>query len=110
MKWKFPSCSAAASAGGFVAAMLFALNACTPTVRLQAPDEPIRFDVNVNVTEEKRVQIDKAVLDLIQKNPALFGFKPDEVPGKDQDSSKVSSESAPQTDSKSDSRSRSESK
>lgn len=55
--------------------------ACTPTVQLQAPEEPIRFDVNVKVTEEKRVQIDRAVLDLIEKNPQLFGFQPGQVPG-----------------------------
>jgi len=68
---------AGAAAAG---AAVLGLGACTPSVKLEAPDEPIRFDVNVNVTEEKRVQIDQALLDLIQKNPKLFGFEPGEVP------------------------------
>ncbi len=68
--------------------------ACTPTVQLQAPEEPIRFDVNVKVTEEKRVQIDRAVLDLIEKNPQLFGFQPGEVPGARTEPSETSSREA----------------
>lgn len=53
---------------------------CSPTVRLQAPEEPIRFDVNVNITEEKRLQIDKELLNLIRRNPSLFGFEEGELP------------------------------
>lgn len=103
MKSDSPSSSAFASAAGSVAVSLLVLGACTPTVKLQAPDEPIRFDVNVNVTEEKRVQIDKAVLDLIQKNPALFGFEPEDVPGREQGSSTPSPGAAARADSESDS-------
>ena len=43
-------------------------------VRLQAPDEPIRFDVNVNITEQKRLEIDQELLALIRRNPELFGL------------------------------------
>jgi hypothetical protein len=50
-------------------------------VRLQVPDEPIRFDVNVNITEQKRLEIDQELLALIRQNPALFGFTPTEVAG-----------------------------
>lgn len=73
------------TAGGMTALLtvLFTVGACTPTVKLQAPDEPIRFDVNVNVTEEKRIQIDQALLELIKQNPSLFGFEPGEVQGAD---------------------------
>jgi hypothetical protein len=50
-------------------------------VKLQAPDEPIRFDVNVNITEQKRLEIDQELLALIRQNPALFGFQPSDVAG-----------------------------
>jgi len=57
-----------------------ALGACSPTVKLQAPDEPIRFDVNINITEQKRLEIDQELLQLIRRNPELFGLSPEELP------------------------------
>lgn len=59
--------------------LALAAAACSPTVKLQAPDEPIRFDVNVNITEEKRLQIDQELLQLIRRNPALFGLTEEEL-------------------------------
>lgn len=56
----------------------FAVGACS--VKLQAPDEPIRFDVNVNITEQKRLEIDQELLALIRQNPALFGFERNDLP------------------------------
>lgn len=64
----------------FVLLAGIAMGGCSPTVRLEAPKEPIRFDVNVNITEEKRLQIDKELLNLIRRNPALFGFEEGELP------------------------------
>lgn len=58
-------------------AAAFAVVGCA--VKLQAPDEPIRFDVNVNITEQKRLEIDQELLALIRQNPALFGFQPGDV-------------------------------
>jgi hypothetical protein len=54
-------------------AATFVVGACS--VKLQAPDEPIRFDVNINITEQKRLEIDQELLALIRQNPALFGFE-----------------------------------
>ena len=54
------------------AAAAVTISACS--VKLQAPDEPIRFDVNINITEQKRLEIDQELLSLIRQNPALFGF------------------------------------
>lgn len=51
-----------------------ALTACSPTVKLQAPDKPIRFDVNVNVTQEVRIKIDEQLLEAFKANPELFGL------------------------------------
>jgi hypothetical protein len=50
-------------------------------LKLQAPDEPIRFDVNINITEQKRLEIDQELLALIRQNPALFGFEASDPAG-----------------------------
>lgn len=71
---------AAAAVAGTMLLTGITMGGCTPTVRLEAPKEPIRFDVNVNITEEKRLQIDKELLSLIRRNPGLFGFKEGELP------------------------------
>lgn len=46
--------------------------ACTPTVRLEAPREPITINLNVKIDQEVRVKLDKEVEDLISSNPDLF--------------------------------------
>ena len=55
------------------------MTACA--VKLQAPDEPIRFDVNVNITEQKRLEIDQELLSLIRRNPELFGLTQSDLSG-----------------------------
>jgi len=40
--------------------VLFAsLAACTPTVQVQAPKEPIEINLNVKIQHEIRIQVDK---------------------------------------------------
>lgn len=46
--------------------------ACTPTVRLEAPREPITINLNVKIDQEVRVKLDREVEDLIATNPDLF--------------------------------------
>lgn len=48
------------------------LAACTPTVRLEAPAEPIEINLNVTINQEVRVRLDREVEDLIADNPDLF--------------------------------------
>lgn len=50
----------------------FVVAACTPTVKIQAPDEPITINLNVKIDQEIRVKLDKDVEDLIADNPDLF--------------------------------------
>ncbi|MEM6412726.1 MAG: YnbE family lipoprotein [Pseudomonadota bacterium] len=50
----------------------FALAACSPTVKLEAPDKPIEINLNVKIDQEVRVRLDKDVEDLIADNPDLF--------------------------------------
>lgn len=55
-----------------IGAGLSAMVACTPTVRIEPSDKPIRIDLNVNITQEVRVILDKQVEELIADNPDLF--------------------------------------
>lgn len=48
------------------------LYACSPTVQVAAPKEPIRIDLNVKIDQEIRVKLDKDVENLIEDNPDIF--------------------------------------
>ena len=49
-----------------------ALGACSPTVRLQAPDKPIEINMNVNIKHEILVKVEKDVQQLFDSNKGLF--------------------------------------
>lgn len=51
---------------------LLLLAACEPTVRLQAPSEPITINLNVKVDAEVRVKLEKQAADDISKNGNIF--------------------------------------
>ncbi|WP_293619683.1 YnbE family lipoprotein [Ponticaulis sp.] len=46
--------------------------ACTPTVRVAAPTEPITINLNVRIDQEVRIRLDREVEELIADNPDLF--------------------------------------
>ncbi len=46
--------------------------ACTPTVKLEAPDKPITINLNVKIDQEVRIKLDNEVEELIADNPDLF--------------------------------------
>ena len=46
--------------------------ACSPTVKIEAPDKPITINLNVKIDQEIRVKLDKDVEELIADNPDLF--------------------------------------
>ncbi len=48
------------------------LAACTPTVKVAAPDEPITINLNVTIDQTVRVILEKEVEELIAENPDLF--------------------------------------
>ena len=56
-----------------IAAALASLTACTPTVRLEAPERPIEINLNVRIEQEVRVRVDREADRAIRDNPALFG-------------------------------------
>ena len=53
----------------FVAICLFA---CTPVVQVQAPDKPIEINLNVNIEQRVKIEIQKEVQQAIANNPDIF--------------------------------------
>lgn len=51
---------------------LFLLGACTPTVQLAAPTEPITINLNVRIEHEIRVRVDEELDDVFAENADLF--------------------------------------
>jgi len=49
-----------------------ALPACTPTVQVEAPKEPITINLNVKLDAEVRVKIEEQADKDIQENPDIF--------------------------------------
>ena len=46
--------------------------ACTPTVQVKAPEEPITINLNVKIQHEIRVKVDKELDDLFAEDSDLF--------------------------------------
>ena len=46
--------------------------ACTPTVQVAAPKEPIEINLNVKIEHEIRVQVDKELEDLFAEDSDVF--------------------------------------
>jgi outer membrane biogenesis lipoprotein LolB len=50
----------------------FLLAACTPTVQVQAPDKPIEINLNVNIEQHVKVEIQKDVEQTMAKHKDIF--------------------------------------
>ncbi|HWK53417.1 MAG TPA: YnbE family lipoprotein [Hyphomicrobiales bacterium] len=48
------------------------LAACTPTVQLATPKDPITINLNVRIDHEIRVKVDKELDDVFAQNSDLF--------------------------------------
>jgi hypothetical protein len=46
--------------------------ACSPTVKLEAPKEPIEINLNVKIEHEIRVQVDKELEGLFDEDSDVF--------------------------------------
>lgn len=53
--------------------LLASLSACTPTVKLEAPDKPIEINMNIKIEQEVRVRVERDLDKEILANPDLFG-------------------------------------
>lgn len=54
------------------ASLLLFLAACTPTVAVKAPEEPITINLNVKIEHEIRVKVDKELDELFAEDSELF--------------------------------------
>ncbi|MBK6896420.1 MAG: YnbE family lipoprotein [Alphaproteobacteria bacterium] len=55
-----------------IALSVLLLPACTPTVKVEAPDKPIEINMNVNIEHRVKVEIQRDVKDAINKNEDIF--------------------------------------
>jgi hypothetical protein len=55
-----------------LASLALLLGACSPTVRIEAPDKPIEINMTVNIKHEILVKVEKDVQQLFDSNKGLF--------------------------------------
>lgn len=55
-----------------VLASCFLVVACSPVVRVEAPDKPIEINLNVQIDQEVRVRIDRDLEQVFENNPDIF--------------------------------------
>tara|TARA_R110002073_G_scaffold15768_14_gene61624 strand:+ start:3615 stop:3797 length:183 start_codon:yes stop_codon:yes gene_type:complete len=48
------------------------ISACTPTVQVKPPEEPITINLNVKIEHEIRVKVDKELDELFDEDSELF--------------------------------------
>lgn len=48
------------------------LAACTPTVKVEAPDKPIEINLNVHIEQRVKIEIEKDVQQAIKENKDIF--------------------------------------
>jgi YnbE-like lipoprotein len=48
------------------------LAACQPTVRVEAPKDPIVINLNVKIEQEVRIKLEKDVEQLLEQDDAIF--------------------------------------
>ena len=49
-----------------------AVAACSPTVKLEAPDKPIVINMNIKVEQEVRVRLEKDIDQATSSRPGVF--------------------------------------
>ena len=52
--------------------VLWLLAACSPTVEVRAPREPITINMNIKIEHEVRIKVDKALDDVFSEDSDLF--------------------------------------
>jgi hypothetical protein len=58
--------------GAILGTCALLLLSCEPTVKLEAPDEPIVINLNVKIEQEVRVRIEESAERDIATNPDIF--------------------------------------
>lgn len=50
---------------GILVAVMLLSSACTPTVKVEAPDKPIEINMNINIKHEILIKVEKQVEELL---------------------------------------------
>lgn len=53
-------------------ATLALVTACSPTVKVEAPDKPIEINLNVNIEQRVKIEIEKDAQKTIARNKDIF--------------------------------------
>ena len=53
-------------------ALVILATGCAPTVKVEAPEEPIEINLNVKIEHEIRVKVEKDIDELLSENEDLF--------------------------------------
>ena len=56
----------------FILMMGALIFACTPTVKVEPPEEPITINLNVKIEHDIRVKVDKELEDVFSEDSELF--------------------------------------
>lgn len=48
------------------------MTACSPTVKMEAPDKPIEINMNIKIEHEIRVKVEKDIDAMLNQNKDLF--------------------------------------
>ena len=57
---------------GLLGWLALGLGACSPTVKLQAPDKPIEINMTVNIKHEILLKVEKDVQQMFHSDKGLF--------------------------------------
>ncbi len=58
--------------GGVLVIVAFSVAACQPTVRVEAPEEPITINLNITLDADVRVKLEEQAGKDIEENPDIF--------------------------------------
>ena len=48
------------------------VTACSPTIKVQAPDRPIEINLNVKIQQDVRVRVERDVEATLQSKPGVY--------------------------------------
>lgn len=57
---------------GMLVATLLVMAGCSPTVKVEAPSEPITINLNIKLDADVRLKLEKSADRDIKKNPEVF--------------------------------------
>ena len=57
---------------GWMAVFVFTNVACTPTIKIEAPSQPIEINLNVKIEHEIRIRVEKDLEELFEEESDIF--------------------------------------